>query len=114
MADCLFCKVRDGQIPAKLVYEDDRAFAFPDIQPQAPTHVLICPRPHIATLNDLTDADAPLAGHLFVVAAKLAKNAGLADAGWRAAVNVNRGGGQHVFHVHLHLLGGRPFGWPPG
>jgi len=114
MADCLFCKIRDGEIPAKLVYQDDRAFAFRDIQPQAPTHILICPRQHIPTLNHLTDGETDLAGHLLVVAAKLAKDEGLADRGWRTLFNVNQDAGQLVFHIHLHLLGGRSFGWPPG
>jgi histidine triad (HIT) family protein len=116
MVDCLFCKIRDGQIPAKLVHEDDRAFAFRDIDPQAPKHILVCPKKHIATLNDLTanDGDEALAGHLLLVAAKIAKDEGIAEPGWRAVVNVNRDAHQVVFHIHLHVLGGRTFGWPPG
>jgi histidine triad (HIT) family protein len=114
MADCLFCKIRDGQVPAKMVHEDEHCFAFRDINPQAATHVLVVPRKHIPTLNDLDEADAALAGHLLVVAAKVARDEGHADAGWRAVYNVNRGAGQTVFHIHLHVLGGRPFGWPPG
>lgn len=113
-ADCLFCKIRDGAIPAKLVYQDDRCFAFRDINPQAPTHVLVVPRKHIATLNDLGPDDGPLVGHLHSVAAKIARDEGIAEAGWRALLNVNKGAGQTVFHIHLHVLGGRPFGWPPG
>jgi histidine triad (HIT) family protein len=112
--DCLFCKIRDGQIPSKKVYEDDHCFAFRDINPQAPTHVLIVPRRHIATLNDLGGADEELVGHLFVAAAKIARDEGHADAGWRAVFNVNRDAGQTVFHIHLHVIGGRPLGWPPG
>ena len=114
MADCLFCKIRDGEIPSKGVYQDDLCFAFRDINPQAQTHVLVVPRKHIATLNDLTPEDEPLAGHLMTVAARIARDEGHADTGWRTVVNVNRGAGQTVFHIHVHLLGGRPFGWPPG
>ncbi len=114
MADCLFCKLRDGQIPAKMVYEDDQCFAFRDINPQAPTHVLVVPRKHIATLNDLGEEDAALAGHLLLAGAKIARAEGHADTGWRTLFNVNRGAGQTVFHIHLHVLGGRPLGWPPG
>jgi histidine triad (HIT) family protein len=112
--DCLFCKIRDGQIPAKKVYEDERCFAFRDIQPQAPTHILICPRTHVPTLNDLAAEQEALAGHLLVVGARLAKDEGFADGGWRAVFNVNADAGQLVFHVHLHVLGGRTFDWPPG
>jgi histidine triad (HIT) family protein len=114
MGDCLFCKIRDGQIPAKMVHEDELCFAFRDINPQAATHVLVVPRKHIPSLNELDEADAALAGHLFVAGAKIARDEGHADEGWRAVVNVNRGAGQTVFHIHLHVLGGRPFGWPPG
>jgi histidine triad (HIT) family protein len=114
MADCLFCKIRDGQIPAKLIHDDDRVFAFRDIQPQAPTHVLVCPKKHIATLNDLGPEDEALAGHLFLVAGKIASDEGIAEPGWRAVVNVNSAAHQLVFHIHLHVLGGRAFSWPPG
>ena len=113
MSDCLFCKIRDGAIPAKQVYQDDRALAFRDINPQAPTHLLIIPRQHISSLNELDEADAALVGHLHVVAAKLAKEAGL-DGGYRTLFNTGPDAGQTVFHLHLHLLGGRPLGWPPG
>jgi histidine triad (HIT) family protein len=113
-ADCLFCKIRDGQIPAKYVYEDEQCFAFRDINPQAPTHVLVVPRRHIATLNHLEQGDEPLAGHLLVVAAKIALAEGHAERGWRAVFNVNRDAGQTVFHIHLHVVGGRALGWPPG
>ncbi len=114
MAECLFCKIVAKEIPAKLVHEDADTVAFEDIDPQAPVHLLIIPRKHIPTLNDLSPADEPLAGKLFTVAAKLAKDRGLAERGWRAVVNVNKDAHQLVFHVHLHLLAGRPFRWPPG
>ncbi len=113
-ANCLFCKIRDGQIPATKIFEDDRCFAFRDIHPQAPTHILVCPREHIPTLNDLAEGQAALAGHLLVVGAKLAADEGVADGGWRALFNVNADAGQLVFHIHLHVIGGRAFGWPPG
>jgi histidine triad (HIT) family protein len=113
MSDCLFCKIAAGSIPAKLVSEDDRAIAFRDINPQAPTHVLIVPRKHIASLNDLTDDDAALVGHLHVVARKIAAAEGISE-GYRTLFNTGPGSGQTVFHIHLHLLGGRPLGWPPG
>jgi histidine triad (HIT) family protein len=114
MADCLFCKIRDGQIPATKVHEDDYCFAFRDINPQAPTHVLVVPKRHIPTLNDIAPDDEALVGHLFVAAAKIAREEGHADEGWRTVFNVNRGAGQTVFHIHLHVLGGRALGWPPG
>ena len=114
MADCLFCKIRDGQIPATKVHEDDACFAFRDINPQAPTHVLVVPKKHIATLNDVGAADAEVVGQLFVAAAAIARKEGHADEGWRTVFNVNRAAGQTVFHIHLHVLGGRPLGWPPG
>jgi histidine triad (HIT) family protein len=113
-ADCLFCKIIDKQIPANIVFEDDRAIAFRDINPQAPTHVLIVPRRHIPTLNDLTDGDAPLVGHLHLIAAQLASAEGIAGAGYRVLFNTGRGAGQTVWHIHLHLIGGRALGWPPG
>jgi histidine triad (HIT) family protein len=114
MSDCLFCKIAEKQIPAKVVYEDDRAVAFRDINPQAPTHILIVPRKHIASLNELTDADAAITGHLLVVAQKLAHQEGIAERGWRTVFNTGKEAGQTVFHIHLHLVGGRPLGWPPG
>ncbi len=114
MADCLFCKIVEGKIPAKIVHQDVDTIAFEDIDPQAPVHLLVLPKKHIPTLNDLAAEDDALAGKLLRVAAALAKERGIADRGWRAAVNVNRDAHQLVFHVHLHLLGGRTFGWPPG
>lgn len=113
MSDCLFCKIVEGAIPAKIVAEDDRAVAFRDVNPQAPTHVLVIPRKHIASLDLLEDADAALVGHLHVVARRIAKDEGLAD-GWRTVFNVGKQAGQTVFHIHLHLLGGRQLHWPPG
>jgi histidine triad (HIT) family protein len=113
MTDCLFCKISQKQIPAKLVYEDPEIFAFEDIQPQAPNHILICPRKHVASLTDATAEDASMLGNLHLVAAKLAKERNL-TAGYRTVLNNGPGAGQSVFHLHLHLLGGRDFRWPPG
>ncbi len=113
MSDCLFCKIGQKEIPGKIVYEDAEIFAFEDIHPQAPTHILICPRKHFASLGDATAEDAQLLGHILLVAAKLAHERKLTE-GYRAIFNNGRGAGQSVFHVHLHLLGGRPFRWPPG
>ncbi len=113
-ADCLFCKIRDGKIPAKVVHRDDVCLAFEDINPQAPTHLLLIPLRHIPTINDATAEDRETLGHLMIAAAKLARERGHADAGYRLVTNCNRDAGQSVFHVHLHLLGGRPFSWPPG
>jgi histidine triad (HIT) family protein len=113
MSDCLFCKIVDGKIPANMVAQDDRAVAFRDLNPQAPTHVLVIPKKHIASLDVLEDEDAALVGHLHVVAKQIAKAEGLAD-GWRTVFNVGKHAGQTVFHIHLHLLGGRALGWPPG
>jgi histidine triad (HIT) family protein len=112
-ADCLFCKIAAKKIPAKLVYEDDEPFAFEDIGPQAPTHILICPRKHFASLNDATAEDQSVLGKLQLVAAQLARKLNLLE-GYRTVVNSGEGAGQSVFHLHLHLLGGRAFRWPPG
>jgi histidine triad (HIT) family protein len=113
MEDCLFCKISQKEIPAKLVYEDAEIFAFQDIHPQAPTHILICPRKHFVSLTDATGDDAAMLGRLQLVAAKLAVEHKLTD-GYRTVINNGRGAGQSVFHLHLHLLGGREFCWPPG
>jgi histidine triad (HIT) family protein len=110
--DCLFCRIIRREIPATLVYESPDCVAFRDINPQAPTHILVIPREHVASLNDATDA--AMLGRLSLVAAELAKKEGIAEAGYRTVVNTNRAAGQTVFHVHLHLLGGRDLGWPPG
>ena len=113
-ADCLFCRIAAGEIPATKVHEDDLVFAIRDINPQAPTHVLFVPRQAIATLNDLVAADAELIGRLVLAATAFAKSQQLADDGYRLVMNCNRHGGQTVFHLHLHLLGGRAMDWPPG
>ena len=114
MADCLFCKIARRDIPANVVYEDERVIAFTDIDPQAPTHVLIIPKRHIATLNDLSTEDDRLVGELIRRAAAIAAERGLSAGGYRTVFNTNRGAGQTVFHIHLHLLAGRGFAWPPG
>ena len=114
MTDCLFCKMISGEITPDTVYEDDHVFAFRDINPQAPTHVLVVPRKHVATLNDFEPADAELLGRLQLAAATIARAEGIADAGYRTVINCNAGAGQSVFHVHAHVLGGRPMSWPPG
>jgi histidine triad (HIT) family protein len=114
MSACLFCKIVAGEIPASKVYEDDRLVAFNDINPQAPMHVLIIPRRHIATLNDLEGADDAIVGEMVRRAAAIAAEKGFADRGYRTVLNCNAEAGQTVFHLHLHVLGGRRFGWPPG
>jgi histidine triad (HIT) family protein len=114
MADCLFCKIVRREIPATLVYEDDRVVAFNDINPQAPTHVLVVPKRHIATLNELSTEDDQLVGELVRRATAIAGERGLAAGGYRTVFNTNREAGQTVFHIHLHLLGGRVMTWPPG
>jgi len=114
MQDCIFCKVARGEIPAKLLYQDQEVVAFPDINPKAPHHVLIIPRRHIATLNDVSENDTLLLGHLMQIAKQLAAKLGIAESGYRVLMNCNAGGGQAVFHIHLHLLGGRIMHWPPG
>jgi histidine triad (HIT) family protein len=106
----IFSKIVQGEIPADIVYQDDQVTAFKDIQPQAPVHILIIPNKEIPTVNDLTADDEQLVGHLFTVAAKIAKDQGVAQDGYRLLVNCNRDGGQEVFHLHLHLFGGRPLG----
>ncbi|NIN72976.1 MAG: HIT domain-containing protein [Gemmatimonadetes bacterium] len=114
MADCLFCKIAAGEIPAEKVKEADDWIAFRDISPQAPTHVLIIPREHIATLNDVDAGKEALLGKLFLAAKQIAAEEGIAESGYRAVVNCNADAGQAVFHIHMHLLGGREMGWPPG
>ena len=114
MADCLFCKIIAGEIPGSVVYQDDHVVAIKDINPQAPTHILILPRQHIATLNDLTPRDDAIVGEMTRRAAALARERGHADGGYRTVFNCNADAGQTVFHIHLHLLGGRTFRWPPG
>ena len=113
MTDCLFCKIIAGAIPAKKVFEDERAFAFDDINPQAPTHVLIVPKKHIRGLKEAATEDADLLGYCQLVAAEIARQRGIED-GYRTVFNVGPRAGQSVFHLHLHLLGGRDLRWPPG
>lgn len=112
MSDCLFCKMAAGEIKPDVVYQDERVLAFRDIRPQAPLHVLIIPKQHIATLNDIEDA--ALAGHLLQTAANIAKQHRFDESGYRTVFNCNRHGGQEVYHLHLHLLAGRQMAWPPG
>jgi histidine triad (HIT) family protein len=114
MPDCLFCKIVSGEIKGSIVYQDDRLVAFKDINPQAPLHVLIVPRRHIPTLNDLGPGDDGLMGELIRRAAALAREHGHAENGYRTIFNCNSHAGQTVFHIHLHLLAGRRLGWPPG
>ena len=114
MASCLFCRIIAGEIPATKVYEDADLVAFNDINPQAPMHVLIVPRKHVATLNDLSAGDDALVGSLLRCAAALAREHGYHERGYRTVFNTNREAGQTVFHIHLHLLAGRGFTWPPG
>jgi histidine triad (HIT) family protein len=114
MEDCLFCKILAGAIPASMVFEDDKVVAFKDLTPRAPMHVLVVPRRHIATLNDLLPEDDGLVGRLIRTAASLAKEHGYGDTGYRTVFNCNADAGQTVFHIHLHLLAGRKMTWPPG
>lgn len=114
MTDCLFCKIAAGDIPADIVYESDTALAFRDINPQAPTHVLIIPRTHVSTINDIDEQHEALVGNLFRAAKEIAASEGLSDDGYRVVMNCNQAAGQTVFHIHLHLLGGRNLSWPPG
>ena len=112
--DCLFCKIIAGEIPSTKVYEDEQVYAFLDIDPQAPTHIILIPKEHISSANALTDANAAVVGHIFAVAAKLAKEQGFAEKGYRIVNNCGEDGGQTVGHLHFHLLAGRNLGWPPG
>jgi histidine triad (HIT) family protein len=114
MSDCLFCRIISGEIKGSIVHEDNDLVAIKDINPQAPLHVLIMPRQHIATINDLTPANDALVGSMFRAAAQLAKQHGYSERGYRTVFNCNSEAGQSVFHIHLHLLGGRPMAWPPG
>ncbi len=114
MSECLFCKFVSGEIAPNIVYQDDDVLAFRDINPQAPTHVLVIPKRHIPTLNDLSSEDAELVGKLYLTAKKVAEDEGIDESGYRTVMNCNEEAGQTVFHIHLHLLGGRPMAWPPG
>ncbi|MCC6345585.1 MAG: histidine triad nucleotide-binding protein [Nitrospirales bacterium] len=114
MSDCIFCRIVEKTIPAKVIYEDEHAVAFEDINPQAPVHTLIIPRKHIPTLLDIGEEDHALLGHLVKVAGVIARDKGVAERGFRVVANCNHESGQTVYHIHLHLLGGRPMHWPPG
>ncbi|MEO5941467.1 MAG: histidine triad nucleotide-binding protein [Candidatus Limnocylindrales bacterium] len=112
--DCLFCRIVRGELPARIVADDEFVLAFHDITPRSPTHVLVIPKAHIASAAELTDDDGPLLGRMFATLAGIARDAGIADDGYRIVSNVGRWGGQTVDHLHLHLMGGRAFEWPPG
>lgn len=114
MTDCLFCKIIQKTIPAKIVLEDDRALAFDDINPQAPVHTLIIPKLHVAALQDCGTQDSDLLAHLLFICTNIAKQKGVAESGYRIVTNTGRAAGQTVFHLHLHVLGGRHLSWPPG
>ena len=114
MLECVFCNIISGRTPAEFVYQDERIVAFRDINPQAPVHVLVVPRRHIPTANDVTAADQALVGELVLVARKVAEMEGVADSGYRLVLNCNENSGQEIYHLHLHVLGGRRMTWPPG
>lgn len=114
MSDCLFCKIGSGQIPAKVILQDDEVLAFDDINPQAPVHALVIPKRHVPALNDAGAGDPSLLGRLLETAALVARKKGIAESGYRVVVNQGRDGGQTVFHLHLHVMGGRHMTWPPG
>ncbi len=114
MNDCLFCKIIAGEIPSTKVYEDDEVLAFRDIEPQAPQHIIIIPKSHLSSANDLTDENCGIVGKIFAVAARIAKELGFAENGYRIVNNCGTDGGQTVGHIHFHLLGGRNLQWPPG
>ena len=114
MSDCIFCRIVAGTIPSKIVYEDDQAVAFDDVNPQAPVHVLVVPRRHVRSVGDFEAADAALLGHLALTCVKVANQKGIAESGYRIVANTGANAGQSVFHVHFHVLGGRSMAWPPG
>jgi histidine triad (HIT) family protein len=114
MSDCLFCKIVQKTVPAKIVYEDERSVAFDDINPQAPVHSLIIPKQHVSTVQDCRDQPSDLLAHLLLICTKVAKQKGLSESGYRIVTNTGRDAGQTVFHLHFHVLGGRHFTWPPG
>lgn len=114
MADCLFCRMASGEITPDIVYQNDDVLAFRDINPQAPTHVLVIPRRHVSSINELTEADKELVGKLYLAAQAVAQNEGIGESGYRTVMNCGEEGGQTVFHIHLHVLGGRRMHWPPG
>jgi len=112
--ECIFCAIASGKVQSRIAYEDEDVVAFHDINPQAPVHILVIPRKHIASLNEVSNEDLQLLGKLLLVARDIAKSEGISEGGYRIVLNTNRGAGQSVFHIHLHLLGGRLFSWPPG
>ena len=114
MSECLFCKIRDGKINSRKVFEDEQVFAFEDIYPQAPTHILVVPKQHIASVNEVTETNKAVIGHMFYVANQIARERSVSESGYRLVINTNSDAGQTVFHIHLHVMGGRPFQWPPG
>ena len=114
MSDCVFCKIASGKIPVKAVHQDEEIFAFEDANPQAPVHVLVIPKRHLVTLNEATETDRGLLGRLLEAATLVAAKKGIAESGYRVVTNTGRNGGQTVFHLHLHVLGGRRMTWPPG
>jgi histidine triad (HIT) family protein len=114
MAECIFCQIVEGAFPTKKIHEDDQVIAFDDINPQAQVHVLVIPKRHVVSLDDTQDSDAALLGQLMVVCAKMARERGIVESGYRVVANTGREAGQTVFHLHLHVLGGRSFAWPPG
>ncbi len=114
MSDCLFCKIRDREIPGDIIFENDNVLAFNDINPQAPVHVLIIPKQHIPTTNDINTENSGLIGEMLRVASSIAAENGIAEGGYRTVINCNEKGGQEVYHLHMHLIGGRQMRWPPG
>ena len=114
MESCLFCRIAKKEIPSKIVFDNENVIAFEDVNPQAPTHILVIPKNHIGTLNDVTKEEEPLLGELVHTAIEIAKDRQISGSGYRLVWNTNRGAGHSVFHIHLHLLGGRSMAWPPG
>ena len=114
MKDCLFCNIINKSVPAKIVFENDSVLAFEDIEPQAPVHVLIIPKKHITSINEIEFEDKEVCGEILLAAKKIAKDLKINDSGYRAIFNTNEDGGQTVFHIHMHLIGGRKLKWPPG
>ena len=114
MSDCLFCKIVEGEIPCDKIFENDQVIAFRDLNPQAPTHILVIPRKHISTVNELTADDNNIVGEMVLAAQAVAKQEGIEESGYRLVMNCNEGAGQTVFHIHLHIMGGRRMNWPPG
>ncbi|MGQ0812154.1 MAG: histidine triad nucleotide-binding protein [Nitrospiraceae bacterium] len=114
MTDCLFCRIVSGNIPAQLVHQDDHVIAFEDINPQAPTHILVIPKRHVPSVQDLEEKDGQLLGHLMLTCTHIAQQRGLGESGYRLVTNTGPNAGQTVFHLHMHVLGGRRMSWPPG